>query len=393
MTPYTVLGVPSLLEENQCPHAPSRPSGPTTSAASCARPRCSRPARTTRRARSTTPGCAPSRTRRSRTSCKLQEDVGLRRVTDGEFRRASWHMDFIYELDGVTQADGRHARPVPQRRRRHRVHARRADGRRHGSALAQARSSATHFRFLQRAVTRRTPKLTIPSPSMVHYRGGRAAIDEDRLPRPRRVLGRPRRRLRRRGPARWPTSAARYLQFDDTSLAYLNDPEQREQIGASGRRPRAPARDLHPPHQRGARRPAGGHDGHDAHVPRQLPVVVGGRGRLRLRRRGAVQRPRRRRLLHGVRRRRAPAASSRCASCPRARRRARPRHHQARRARDARTTSSAASRRPRKYVDLDQLCLSPQCGFSSTAEGNALTVEQEAAKLRLVVEVADEVWG
>jgi 5-methyltetrahydropteroyltriglutamate--homocysteine methyltransferase len=46
-----------------------------------------------------------------------------------------------------------------------------------------------------------------------------------------------------------------------------------------------------------------------------------------------------------------------------------------------------------RYVDLDQLCLSPQCGFSSTVEGNALTREQQAAKLRLVVEVAEEVWG
>ncbi len=46
-----------------------------------------------------------------------------------------------------------------------------------------------------------------------------------------------------------------------------------------------------------------------------------------------------------------------------------------------------------KYIDIDQLCLSPQCGFASTEKGNALTVEQEAAKLRLVIEVADEVWG
>ena len=46
-----------------------------------------------------------------------------------------------------------------------------------------------------------------------------------------------------------------------------------------------------------------------------------------------------------------------------------------------------------QYIDLDQLCLSPQCGFSSTVDGNALTYEQEVAKLRLIVETADEVWG
>ena len=64
-----------------------------------------------------------------------------------------------------------------------------------------------------------------------------------------------------------------------------------------------------------------------------------------------------------------------------------------RRARDQGLRSSAASRRPPQYVDVDQLCLSPQCGFSSTVEGNALSVEQEAAKLRLIVEIAEEVWG
>ena len=110
-----------------------------------------------------------------------------------------------------------------------------------------------------------------------------------------------------------------YLQFDDTSLAYLNDPHQREHVARARRGRRAPARDLHPPHQRGAGGPARGHGGHHAHVPRQLPLLLGGRGRLRLRGRGAVQRAGGRRLLPGVRRRALRAASSRCASCPRAR--------------------------------------------------------------------------
>ena len=246
---------------------------------------------------------------------------------------------------------------------------------------------ADDFTFLQACVTTATPKLTIPSPSMVHYRGGRAAIDDAVYPDLDEF---------------WADLTAAYadevaalgelgctyLQFDDTSLAYLNDPKQREHLADARRRRRAPARDLHPPHQRGARGPARGHGGHDAHVPRQLPLLVGGRGRLRLRRRGAVQRPRRRRLLPRVRRRalgrlraaalRAARASSSCSAS------SRPSAASSR----ARTSSSAASRRPPQYVDLDQLCLSPQCGFSSTVEGNALTEDEQWAKLRLIVETA-----
>ena len=100
------------------------------------------------------------------------------------------------------------------------------------------------------------------------------------------------------------SSAARYLQFDDTSLAYLNDPKQRAHDRArSAATPSTSTRSTSATSTRRSRDKPGGHDGHDAHVPRQLPLLVGGRGRLRLRRRGAVQRARRRRLLHGVGRR------------------------------------------------------------------------------------------
>ena len=104
------------------------------------------------------------------------------------------------------------------------------------------------------------PKLTIPSPSMVHYRGGRAAVDETVYPDLDEfwadlasAYADEVQRLDEHG--------CRYLQFDDTSLAYLNDPKQREKMAAKGGGPRPPARDLHPPHQPRARGPAGGHDG------------------------------------------------------------------------------------------------------------------------------------
>ena len=108
----------------------------------------------------------------------------------------------------------------------------------------------------------------------------------------------------------------RYLQLDDTSLAYLNDPKQREHVAEHRRRSRAPARGLHPPPQRGASRagPTGMRD-HDAHVPRQLPLVVVRLGRLRVRRRGAAQRARRWTASSWSSTTSARAASSRCASC------------------------------------------------------------------------------
>ena len=110
----------------------------------------------------------------------LQEDIGLRAVTDGEFRRTSWHMDFIYQLGGITTAQD-HIK----------VQFRNAEGTIEFSPAAlhvEERVAlrepifADAFQFLQSCVTTATPKLTIPSPSMVHYRGGRAAIDDTIYP-------------------------------------------------------------------------------------------------------------------------------------------------------------------------------------------------------------------
>ena len=252
---------------------------------------------------------------------------------------------------------------------------------------------ARDFEFLEGVVgDAATPKLTIPSPSMVHYRGGRAAIDESVYPDMDSF---------------WSDLTAAYadevaamgelgctyLQFDDTSLAYLNDPNQRAELAAKGN----DAEHLHESYIRHinealAQRPEG--MAITTHMCRgNFRSSLGRRGRLRLRRRGAVQRARRRRLLHGVGRRalgRLRAAALRAQGQGR---RARPGDDQDAASSRPRTSSSAASRRRRKYVDVDQLCLSPQCGFSSTVEGNALTVEQQAAKLRLIVETAEEVWG
>ena len=320
---------------------------------------------------------------------RMQEEVGLQSATDGEFRRASWHMDFIYGLGGVEKASDNMS-----------VQFRNAEGTIEFTPAALRVEERVHlgetvfadaFRFLKETVTTATPKLTIPSPSMVHYRGGRAAIDEDVYPdledfwvdlaaayadeiRALGVLG------------------CTYLQLDDTSLAYLNDPRQREHIASLG----GDAEHQHETYIRTINRALegrpenmtvtthmcrgnfrsswaaeGGYDfvaealfgGLDVDgffleyddarsgtfeplrfVPEDKMVVLG----LVTTKRGDLE------SKDDLKRRIEEAG---------------------------------------RHVDMDQLCLSPQCGFSSTAEGNLLTREEQAAKLSLIVETAEEVWG
>jgi 5-methyltetrahydropteroyltriglutamate--homocysteine methyltransferase len=321
---------------------------------------------------------------------RMQRDVGLRTATDGEFRRASWHMDFIYSLGGVSHAQDNIT-----------VQFRNPEGTIEFTPAAlhvDEKISLDHtifgedFRFLQQtAADGQTPKLTIPSPSMVHYRGGAAAIDPSVYPDTDEF---------------WAdlTSAyadevkavaelgCTYLQFDDTSLAYLNDPNQRAAMKERGE----DAEHLHEQYIRHinealADRPDGmtitthmcrgnfrsswvAEGGYDfvaealfnelnvdgffleyddarsggfeplRFVPEDKLVVLG----LVTTKRGDLEQK-------DELKRRIEEATS--------------------------------------YVPLDQLCLSPQCGFSSTVEGNQLTYEQEVAKLRLIVETAEEVWG
>jgi 5-methyltetrahydropteroyltriglutamate--homocysteine methyltransferase len=321
---------------------------------------------------------------------EMQREVGLRSATDGEFRRASWHMDFIYQLGGVSTAPGHLT-----------VKFHNADGdieftpaamRIDGRIALEHPIFADDFRFLQSLTDgATTPKLTIPSPSMVHYRGGRAAIDESVYPEldefwsdltaayadQVRAIG---------------ELGCTYLQFDDTSLAYLNDPRQREEMTAKG----ADAEHLHEAYIRHinealAKRPAGmavtthmcrgnfrsswvaegGYDFVAEALFNELAVDgffmewddarSGGFEPLRFVPKGKLV------VLGLVTTKRGELES----------------------ADELKRRIEEASR----YVDVDQLCLSPQCGFSSTVEGNALSYEQEVAKLRRIVETAQEVWG
>ena len=167
----------------------------------------------------------------------MQEDVGLRGVTDGEFRRSSWHMDFIYALDGISTADDKvkvsfHNEQGDIEFMAAALH---VDGR-----VGVSRDDLRRRVLVPRRVRggRRSPKLTIPSPSMVHYRGGRAAIDEGVYPELdgfwSDLTAAYREELRRLDEL-----GCTYLQLDDTSLAYLNDPEQRRYVASIGGDPDA----------------------------------------------------------------------------------------------------------------------------------------------------------
>ena len=326
-----------------------------------------------------------------RDAVRLQEEVGLRSATDGEFRRASWHMDFIYSLDGISKVvdDTLH------------VQFRNAQGTIEyappslhvGDRLGVSETIfGEAFEFLRSCVSEaQTPKLTIPSPSMVHYRGGRAAIDQSVYPDMEGfwadLTAAYRDEVRRLADL-----GCTYLQFDDTSLAYLNDPEQREHVRAIGgdaehqheayirhinealaERPEGMAVTTHM--CRGNFRSSwvaeGGYDFVAEALFNELAVDgffmewddarSGGFEPLRFVPPGKVV------VLGLVTTKRGELED---------------RDMLLRRIEEAAT-----------HVDLEQLCLSPQCGFSSTVEGNALSREQQADKLRLVVEVAREVWG
>jgi 5-methyltetrahydropteroyltriglutamate--homocysteine methyltransferase len=322
---------------------------------------------------------------------RLQEEVGLRSVTDGEFRRASWHMDFIFQLDGVSKVvdETLHVRfRNEQGTIEFAPPSMHVDGR---IGLSET-IFGDAFGFLRSAASdRQVPKLTIPSPSMVHYRGGRAAIDETLYPDLDAfwadLTAAYADEVRRLGEL-----GCTYLQFDDTSLAYLNDPEQREHVRAIGgdaehqheayirhinealaERPEGMAVTTHM--CRGNFRSSwvaeGGYDFVAEALFGELDVDgffmewddfrSGGFEPLRFVPAGKVV------VLGLVTTKRGELEDK-----------------------DAlkRRIEEAA-----RHVDLDQLCLSPQCGFSSTVEGNALSAEQQAAKLRLVVETAEEVWG
>ncbi len=319
---------------------------------------------------------------------RMQEDIGLQGVTDGEYRRASWHMDFIYQIGGITKAHDN--LKVQFHNEKGDIEFTPAAMRVTGKLKLEKCIFADDFAFL-RSVTKATPKLTIPSPSMVHYRGGRAAIDPDVYPDIEEFWSDLERVYADQIEALG-TLGCTYLQLDDTSLAYLNDPSQREYIKGLGgdgdhqhvtyirhlnaalaKKPAAMRVCTHM--CRGNFKSSWVATGSYEHVAEALFTQLnvdgffleyddarsGGFEPLRFVPPGKFV------VLGLVTTKKGVLEQKDNLK---------------------RRIDEAA-----KFVPLGQLCLSPQCGFSSTVEGNALTIEEEMAKLSLIVETAREVWG
>jgi 5-methyltetrahydropteroyltriglutamate--homocysteine methyltransferase len=320
---------------------------------------------------------------------RMQEDVGLQSATDGEFRRTSWHMDFIYQLGGVHKGDELLE-----------VAFRDEDGDQSFKAPALVVDEhislpttifAHDFGFLADTVTSATPKLTIPSPSMVHYRGGPAALDPTVYPEVD-SFWHDLSTAYAQEIAQLGELGCTYLQLDDTSLAYLNDPAQRAQLTARGddaehqhlryilqinaALARKPPRMTVTTHMcRGNFRSSWAAEGSYDFVAEALfsELQVDGFFLEYDDERSGSFEPLRyvppgKQVVLGLVTTKHPELESKD---------------------ELKRRIDEASR----YVPLEQLCLSPQCGFSSTVEGNRLTYDDQVAKLRLVAEVADEVWG
>src|SRR5260221_10470121 len=154
-----------------------------------------------------------------------QEAIGVSSVTDGEFRRAYWHFDFLSGLDGVemVEAEGIKFAGVTSKSEAPFVK---------GKLGSKSHPQIAHFEFLK-ANSKRTPKMTIPSPSMLHYRGGRKMIDRAAYPAMEefyRDLGQAYKQV----VGQFHAAGCRYLQLDDCSFAYLCDAEQRRMLADRG---------------------------------------------------------------------------------------------------------------------------------------------------------------
>src|SRR5437016_7649779 len=167
-----------------------------------------------------------------RDAVRLQQEAGLLGVTDGEFRRGSWHMDFLYQIGGVAKTD--QTLRIQFRNEAGAVEAALGAFRIGGKLTLDETIFAEDFAFLKSAAPAGTvAKLTIPSPSMLHYRGGRAAIDDAAYPE-MEAFWHDLAEVYAKEIAELAALGCTCRQLDDTSLAYLNDPAQRDYVTSIG---------------------------------------------------------------------------------------------------------------------------------------------------------------
>lgn len=319
-----------------------------------------------------------------REAVQRQQQIGLKAVTDGEFRRDWWHLDFLSQLDGVTvrRNDGPQFQTADH-------------GEQPPIASVTARIACSRpimagdFAFLAAAATA-LPKMTIPSPSMLHLRGGRAAISRAAYP-DLDAFWDDVAAAYRQAIAHLAAAGCRYLQLDDITFAYLCDPKVRAACVANGDDPDAlprryaevinaslrgrPADMTVTIHTcRGNFRSAWVAEGGYAPVVDAMfsTEVDGWFMEFDSARAGGFEPlracPAGKRVVLGLVTTKVGALE---------------------RKDDLKRRIDEAAR----IVPLEQLCLSPQCGFSSTHHGNALSIDDQWRKLERVVEVAAEVWG
>lgn len=318
---------------------------------------------------------------------KFQEDLGLKGVTDGEFRRRYFHVDFLVQLDGVIEEGGMAKKfqnakgeldfAPPAMKVNDKV--------RHSKPI-----ELENFKFLK-SVASQTPKVTIPSPTMLHFRGGRNAVDKDAYPDMDEFYADVAKAYQQEIEA-LAEAGCTYLQLDDTNLAYLCDPQQRAAAKERGEDPdelpRMYARWINesiktrPDNMRVAIHLCRGNfksswaaeggyepvaevlfneldvDGYFLEydddrsgdfrplrfVPKDKTVVLG-------------------------------LVSSKLGEL------------------ESKEDIKRRINEAKEFMPLDQMALSPQCGFSSTEHGNDIMVEQQADKLRFIIDVVQDVWG
>ncbi len=316
---------------------------------------------------------------------KRQEDIGLKAVTDGEFRRAFWNYDFLGRLDGVEAYLGERTikfqgiQPKPMMLR---VTAK--------LGTFSGHPMLEHFKFVKDH-TRVVPKMTIPSPSSLHFRYGRDAVPETIYP-DMNVFYRDLGQTYAQAVRAFADAGCRYLQLDEVNFTYLCDRNLRAQVANRGDDPEAlPAIYASMINAAIAGIPldmtvtmhlcrgnfqstfvaSGGYEPVADILFNTINVHgyfmeydsdrAGGFEPLRLVPKGKT-------VVLGL----VTSKSGRLESKDEIKRR----------------IEQAA-----KFIDLDRLCLSPQCGFASTEEGNILAEDEQWAKLRMIVELAEEVWG
>ena len=313
-----------------------------------------------------------------------QQEIGLQSITDGEFRRSWWHLDFLWGLDGIEKHvmdTGIAFATVTTRNEGLKVT---------GKLGFSGHPMIEHFKFVA-AHTKRTPKITIPSPSAAYGRPVPTPIDRKVYPKLDIFfddLG----RAYKKAVRAFANAGCRYLQLDEVFIAMLCDPKYRQAMKDRGDDPEklgelygdlinTAMSDIPPDmtiamhmcrgNYKSTYMGSGGYEAVQEILFNKIKVHgffmeydserAGGFEPLRIL-------PKDRTVVLGL----VTTKSGRLESKDEIKRR----------------IEQAA-----KFVSLDQLCLSPQCGFASTEEGNVLAENEQWAKLRMIVEIAGEVWG